>query len=273
MILDEPELHIHPNLQQKVLELIQEAIPDLKMQFIIATHSPVFVNEQTIDSLMRFYRENDFTKVVKLNNIPISMRNKIRLLDYTNSSIIFFNEKIVLLEGYPDKLFFKIFLENYEKRKKKKIENLEFLDMGPSSEFTNWRNILDKFKIKTYYLADPDNLKLPFVSANSSKWQTLFPIVMLYTEIQDLKQNNNAEYSNLLSEIKNLYNQNIHLFENGSFENYFLLINNKNPSIEPKPTPDEIIQFCINNLDSWISQNVTHPIVKEIDGMFDNIIK
>lgn len=273
MIIDEPELHIHPNLQQKVLGLIQESIIDLKMQFIIATHSPVFVNEKTIDSLMRFYQENNYTKVVKLNNIPVSMRNKIRLLDYTNSSIIFFNEKIVLLEGYPDKLFFKIFLENYEKRKNRKIENLEFLDMGPSGEYTNWKNILDKFKIKTYLLADADNLKLPFVSSNSQKWLSIFPSNMLYKEIQDLKQSNNVEYTNLLTEIKNLYNQNIHLFENGSFENCYLLINNRDPSTESKPSPDEIINFCINNLDNWITQNQNHPIVKEIDGMFDNIIK
>jgi len=96
---------------------------------------------------------------------------------------------------------------------------------------------------------------------------------MLYKEIQDLKQSNNSEYTNLHTEIKNLYNQNIHLFENGSFENCFLLINNRDPSTESKPSPDEIINFCINDLDQWITQNVSHTIVKEIDEMFDNIIK
>lgn len=48
MIIDEPELHLHPQMQKKFMEMIDELSQHFKMQFIIATHSPVMINEKNI---------------------------------------------------------------------------------------------------------------------------------------------------------------------------------------------------------------------------------
>lgn len=273
VILDEPELHIFPRMQRKILDIINKAIQELDLQFIIATHSPVFVNEKTVEGLMRFYLDdNGFTEVVQPKTIPIDIRNKIRMLNFTNSAIIFFTKKVILVEGYPDKIFFQTYLNNFAKRNNLNIDDVEFLDMGSKNEYKKWKDLLDEFKIETYYIGDYDNLVKSSISSNYQKWRSFFPNQMLYKELSNFQNSNNSEYQNIMNEIKNLYSKNIFLLNNGSLEDYYLLINSKNPITEPKPNTEDIVNFCINQLDSWISKNQTNSIVREIDGMFSSIM-
>lgn len=51
VIIDEPELHLHPNLQTKVLAYIRKASLDGQTQFILATHSPTMVEYATSQEL------------------------------------------------------------------------------------------------------------------------------------------------------------------------------------------------------------------------------
>ncbi len=51
MLMDEPELHLHPNLQAKVLDYIRSLAMSEKMQFILATHSPSMVELTTPEEL------------------------------------------------------------------------------------------------------------------------------------------------------------------------------------------------------------------------------
>jgi ABC-type cobalamin/Fe3+-siderophores transport system ATPase subunit len=51
VIIDEPELHLHPNLQTKVLAYIRKVSLDSKTQFILATHSPTMVEYATSQEL------------------------------------------------------------------------------------------------------------------------------------------------------------------------------------------------------------------------------
>lgn len=51
VLMDEPELHLHPNLQGKVLDYIRRLSLAEDVQFIIATHSPSIVEQATSDEL------------------------------------------------------------------------------------------------------------------------------------------------------------------------------------------------------------------------------
>ncbi len=50
-IIDEPELHLHPILQEKLLDYFRQVAEGGKAQFIISTHSPVIINSATVDEL------------------------------------------------------------------------------------------------------------------------------------------------------------------------------------------------------------------------------
>lgn len=51
VLMDEPELHLHPNLQGKVLEYIRGLALSEGVQFILATHSPIIVEQATSEEL------------------------------------------------------------------------------------------------------------------------------------------------------------------------------------------------------------------------------
>ena len=51
VLMDEPELHLHPNLQGKVLDYIRSLALSEGVQFVLATHSPSIVEQATSDEL------------------------------------------------------------------------------------------------------------------------------------------------------------------------------------------------------------------------------
>jgi ABC-type hemin transport system ATPase subunit len=51
VLIDEPELHLHPNLQLKVLDYLRVLTSRQRTQVIVATHSPTIVEGATFDEL------------------------------------------------------------------------------------------------------------------------------------------------------------------------------------------------------------------------------
>ncbi|MCH8915085.1 MAG: AAA family ATPase, partial [Thaumarchaeota archaeon] len=268
MVIDEPELHLHPQIQQKYLDIISNTIQYLDLQFIIATHSPIFVNEETIEHTYRFYKsEDDFTQIKTCSKIDADMKSRIQMLNYTNSAIVFFVEKVILTEGYRDKIFFKKYLENYKARHKKDISKIEILAMGGAGEYEKWHKFLEEFEIKTYYIGDADNLKHSYISHNSANWNTLFSGAMLRNDILSLKQNAPAEYQRMVNEIKQHYASDIYLLQNGAFEDYFEQMTNESKSTKG------VTSFCLSDkFENWINSSYYHPYAVEIEGIMFKIV-
>jgi len=51
VLMDEPELHLHPNLQGKILDYMRSLTIREHIQFIIATHSPTIVEQANSEEL------------------------------------------------------------------------------------------------------------------------------------------------------------------------------------------------------------------------------
>ena len=51
VLMDEPELHLHPNLQAKVLDYLRKVTIRDAVQFILATHAPTIVEQATSEEL------------------------------------------------------------------------------------------------------------------------------------------------------------------------------------------------------------------------------
>lgn len=264
MFIDEPELHLHPQIQRKYLDIIEEVKDKINTQFIMATHSPIFVSLKTIESIHRFYKENNFTYVVK-PIIDESERELIHILTFTNTSKIFFSSKVILVEGDKDDYFFRYYLNRFANRMKIDSSNIEILNIEGKGNFRMWNKFLSKFKIQSYYIGDFDNLVEDYVTDNAKNWKSKFGNKLLHSEIEQIQKNHNQDYKDMMNEIQKLSTQKIFLLKYGSLEDYVQIISGKTPKFE------DLIKFCKNDFDSWILKNPSDNLVLELDNIMNNI--
>lgn len=155
MIIDEPEIHIHPQLQELCLELLESTSNDLKLQFIIATHSPVFVNSRTMAGLQRFYLKDRYTKTV-ISKRRNEEKDIIRFLDFTRATRILFTDKVILVEGDSDEYFFRFYFEYYLKNNSE-IKKIDLMHIIGKDYYSDWKKFFDDWQIKTFFIRDKDD--------------------------------------------------------------------------------------------------------------------
>ncbi|MGI0074133.1 MAG: AAA family ATPase [Nitrosotalea sp.] len=280
LIIDEPELHLHPQLQQKCLGIIKQAQSTLNLQCIIATHSPIFVTPDTIRAVYRFYKPDRYTKVVHPQTITASDKDLINILNYTNASKIFFVDKVVLVEGPSDEYFYKFFLDKYNS----KVENIEFLDIGGKKGYSTWKDFLDKYGITVYFIGDLDNIfEIGFGIIDNITRVSLEQVFEKEPDIvtkmgQDPEYKGTREYRrDLLShvrtrqvsewqkiepKIKTKYSDNVFILSEGELENYVDITGRRNKF-------EKLIEFCKNGFGTWYAS--ANNKVQELKTIFSKI--
>lgn len=159
LIIDEPELHLHNQLQQEYLNLINELSKARSCQFIMVTHSDVFVNEKTLNNVVRFALEkegseeysNVFTRKIKADRES----DLIKLLDNKRSGSIFFSKKVILVEGETDRYFFQSILD---KKYPKLKQDITVMNIDGKKKYPRWKKFLESFGIENYFICDFDNV-------------------------------------------------------------------------------------------------------------------
>jgi putative ATP-dependent endonuclease of OLD family len=154
LMVDEPELHLHPRLQKKYFNLLKDFSTKFGVQSILITHSPVFIDEKSIRNTYRFFITSEETKIIKPSGISSTDEELIKFLSYTNSSKIFFTNKVILVEGDSDSYFFTYLLNTHLATS----EEIEFLAIGGKSAYKKWFDFLKKFEIQCYLVTDFDFL-------------------------------------------------------------------------------------------------------------------
>ncbi len=103
VLIDEPELGLHPDLQRQFIEYLYKLANDKNIQFFMATHSPVLLNYADIINYYKIENRNGVRKVFRIE--PDSIHTLMNDLGLRPSDI--FNQDIcVLVEGANDVVFF-----------------------------------------------------------------------------------------------------------------------------------------------------------------------
>jgi ABC-type multidrug transport system ATPase subunit len=100
MILDEPDLHIHPELQKRMLTYMRKRAYENNIQFIIATHSPVIINEATSDELFALLSRDVAGDDNQLRRV-LSSQEKLNLFKDVcgDVAILTLGRPVVFIEG------------------------------------------------------------------------------------------------------------------------------------------------------------------------------
>ena len=99
LIIDEPELHLHPQKQKEFLDFIEAVSYDFRLQIILATHSPLMINEKNIKNVYRFHRVGLETKIDHpAHRVFYEEAELIHMLKFENIAKVFFVDKIIMVE-------------------------------------------------------------------------------------------------------------------------------------------------------------------------------
>jgi predicted ATP-dependent endonuclease of OLD family len=107
IIVDEPELHLHPKWQKTLLQLFITLAATTGNHFLLATHSPTFISPQSIRFVSRVFSKLQMSHVLRLDTAALpEARHLLNIVNSQNNERLFFADEVVLVEGLSDRIFF-----------------------------------------------------------------------------------------------------------------------------------------------------------------------
>ena len=164
LILDEPELHLHPQYQQFIMAEIKKIAGDPKTQqdkkcFVIITHSPYMLDIRTVEDLYNlivFQPEHIPSWISQLEQEDLYRIQKMLPRLNTHHKQFFFANKPIFVEGYTDQQFLSLLQEVREQNLG--AAGISIIDVGGKEEVDAFYRLCEKFNINACALVDYDAL-------------------------------------------------------------------------------------------------------------------
>ncbi|MFH1367932.1 MAG: AAA family ATPase [Elusimicrobiota bacterium] len=111
-LIEEPEAHLHPQLQNLLFDYLG-TMEDKNIQVFISSHSPTITAKTNVDSITVLQSANNSINITPIRKIPLDADEKNylrRFLDVTKSQL-FFSKGVILVEGISEALLLPIFAD------------------------------------------------------------------------------------------------------------------------------------------------------------------
>ena len=265
MIVDEPELHIHPQLQKELALVFNQISCNDWTQIFLSTYSALFINEENITNVYRFSKDNSWTKVfTPYIKIAADDAKLVHLLRFENLSKIFFVNKIIMVEWDSDLYFFSHYLKRLQEQPGWELITwtYEIVNINGKWSYKARHKFLNKFWIDNYFIWDWDNTvdywfftpkelwkyyQLANKHIKNDKWlsgdyynRLVFIIKKFYPQ----------KYHRIIQWIDELYNDNVYILKLWAIESY--------PRLERK-----WLQYMVNFCNSEFEQRLVSPETKD----------
>lgn len=158
LILEEPELFLHPHAKRMLSDILNDFIKDKKNQIIITTHSEEFIHNIDIENINVIRKTNEGTKKSRINKENYGDGKELQKLKIElqhKNAEMFFAEKVILVEGEEQILIPEIVKGIYGKNILNN-NDISIVKVGGKSYFDIYRKVLNELKIKNYIIADYD---------------------------------------------------------------------------------------------------------------------
>lgn len=109
ILVEEPEAHLHPQLQMLLLRHLAEVASSHEaneVQVIASSHSPILASQAPIDSVVSVHEVDDKVSAISVCSITIDDRIKKKLQRYLDATRgeLFFARRILMVEGIAEAL-------------------------------------------------------------------------------------------------------------------------------------------------------------------------
>lgn len=131
LLIEEPEAHLHPQLQVRLLKYISEVAEKKSVQVIVTTHSTVLASSVDIDSIIHLSNSKQpIATPLSKCDLPKESKQFInRWLDVTKSNLLFASG-LILVEGIAEQMLIPQLAKSTLKGQKNGYNSLE--DLGVS---------------------------------------------------------------------------------------------------------------------------------------------
>jgi putative ATP-dependent endonuclease of OLD family len=162
LLVEEPEAHLHPQLQNVFFDYLNRLNSE-DLQMFITSHSPTITAKAELDSIFVLNRNNEGLKCTSVKATSMTEENKIflqKFLDVTKSQL-FFSKGVLLVEGISESLLMPILssiIEGNYNLEKNAIElvNLNGVAFSHFVNMFNSENPQENIMIKCSILTDDD---------------------------------------------------------------------------------------------------------------------
>ena len=277
IIIDEPELHIHPQLQKELALMFNQISEKYWTQFFLSTYSALFINEDNITNVYRFLKDNWWTKVfTPYIKIAPDDAKLVHLLRFENLSKIFFVNKIIMVEWDSDLYFFSHYLKWLQEQPGWEFITwtYEIVNINWKWSYKAWHKFLNKFWIDNYFIWDWDNTvdygfftpkelwkyyQLANKRMKSDKWLSGdYYNRLVYT----IKKFYPQKYQRIIQWIEGLYKENVYILKLWAIESY--------PCLERKWL-QYMVNFCSGEFEHWLVNPETAEQRKELYDIFSSV--
>ncbi|KZV02951.1 ATP-dependent nuclease [Lactiplantibacillus plantarum] len=270
--LDEPEVHLHPNLQLSVMKdieillsgndegfnaLLKEMfnISKIKGQLIIVTHSPYILSDD-YHKYIRYGVFNDQLKITSGNDVKLNMRQKKQLemrLPYIKNSL--FSDGVILVEGETEESAIPIFAERLGLSLVS--HNVDIVKSGGVKNIPPLQELFETLGINNYAVIDNDGKNRGYQRTNVTKEKDF--------EYECLKFMNLKNVNDYLSEFEEYINENDY---DGSFWDQFFDQSFKENRISKICNGENICKF----IESYVEGIDADEIKKIKDNVLEKLI-
>ena len=113
LAIEEPEAHLHPNMQYKFLKFLGNNLDNDVRQMFITTHSPNVTAATSLDNLIILGKDNKLQTLISypgksLADDVVSKKYVQRFLDVTKADMFFAN-RLIFVEGLAEQLLLPVF--------------------------------------------------------------------------------------------------------------------------------------------------------------------
>lgn len=160
ILFEEPELYMHPSAQKILfVALCNLAVAN---QVLVTTHSPIFFSSEYIGTFVKMKKELNGEGKPYSKALPIVIkrdmdnRDLFKMLCYENNNAAFFSNKIVLVEGESDQIFFNHITKILEYNWDFDLNNIPLIQMAGKGSLKRYREFFESFDIKIHAILDLD---------------------------------------------------------------------------------------------------------------------